>query len=467
VLVTSFTFLFVFFPVVLLLWWVLRGSTLRLVLLALASYVFYAWWDWRFLPLLWIVTVSDYVIGRRLARPGGEQSARRRLLVLSLCVDLGLLGFFKYTGFFLDSLNGISSLVGAGLPLPVLRVVLPIGISFYTFDSLSYTIDLYRRKVQPADGLLQYAAYVSMFPYLLAGPIERFTQMGDQLRRLPRRLDGSLAASGLAFAAFGLAKKLVIADQLAPSVARLFAAHSHLGVVSGWAAAVGFSLQLYFDFSGYSDIAVGVGLLLGLRLPQNFDSPYTAVNVSDFWRRWHMSLSSWVRDYVYISLGGSRVRLARNVLNLMITMTVMGLWHGAAWTFVVWGALHGAALSVRVLARRAHLALGITWLNRALTFGFVAAAFVIFRSPDLRVAGDVLAAMAGLKGLEPLASLRALVGGGFAAALLALLVFVNVVPNTWHLKVRPRVWQAVALGVLAAAAVLLINKPSPFLYFQF
>jgi alginate O-acetyltransferase complex protein AlgI len=466
VLFNSYEFLFGFLPVVLIGWWGLRPPALRLAFLTAASYFFYAWWDWRFLPLMIASTTVDYVAGRALVRL--EDGPRRRaVLVAALTANLAMLGYFKYAGFFLDSLDGVGGALGAGTPFPALHIVLPIGISFYTFNSMSYTIDIFRRQVEPARSFLHYAAFVSMFPHLIAGPIVRYSTIDTQLRRLTPALSWELAASGMFFLSCGLVKKLLIADTLAPYVDRLFGGHAGLGLVGGWTAAVSYALQLYFDFSGYSDMAVGLAFLLGFRFPQNFNSPYKAVNISDFWRRWHMSLSFWMRDYLFIPLGGSRYGSLQTLRNLTITMFLGGLWHGAAWTFVVWGLVHGCFLVAHHLLRSAGLTPPWVVMNRAVTFACVAAAFVIFRAPDLHVAGDVLSAMAGFHGIESAAAVHAEVGTRLALGLAVLLAFVNLAPNTWQVELRPRPAYGLALGAALAAAVLTIGNPSPFIYFRF
>ncbi len=465
-LFNSFIFLFGFLPCVLVGRWFLPGKTLRLAFLTGASWFFYAWWDWRYLPVLILATSVDYVAGLWISRT--EDEARRRLLLAaSLGTNVGILAYFKYAGFFVETLNGIGS--GLGLPpdLATLHIVLPIGISFYTFNSMSYTIDIFRRRIEPTRSILEYTTFVALFPHLIAGPIVRFTDLASQLRRLTPRLTSRYAALGAFFLSCGLVKKLLIADQLHPYVSRLYSNHAHLGVLTGWAAAVGYSLQLYFDFSGYSDMAVGLAWLLGFRFPQNFDSPFKAVNISDFWRRWHMSLSSWFRDYLFIPLGGSRNGALQTVRNLVITMFLAGLWHGAAWTFVIWGLLHGFFLAGHAVLRKAGLTPPWVWLNRLVTFLLVCALFVIFRSLSVRVAGDILGAMIGLNGLDSSAQISALLPGTFAIALVALIVFVNVAPNTWQIKLRPRVWQGMAAGIGAAIAIMTISQPHPFIYFQF
>jgi len=466
-LFNSYVFLFAFLPAVLAGWWGLsRWRPLRLAFLTGASWFFYAWWDWRYLPVLIGATSVDYVAGLWIARTEGEMR-RRLLLAASLTTNVGILAYFKFAGFFFGSLNGIGSALGLGAALPSLHIVLPIGISFYTFNSMSYTIDIFRRRVEPTRSVLEYTTFVGLFPHLIAGPIVRFTDLSEQLKRLTPRLTSETASRGLFFLSCGLVKKLLIADQLSPHVDRLYAAHARLGLLSGWAAAIGYSLQLYFDFSGYSDMAVGLAWLLGFRFPQNFNSPFKAVNISDFWRRWHMSLSSWFRDYLFIPLGGSQRGARRTVLNLVVTMFLAGLWHGAAWTFVVWGLVHGFFLGSHAVLRRVGWTPTSAVVNRALTFLLVCGAFVIFRSPGLPVAGDVLSSMSGLHGLDTTGQLAALVPLRFALLVAVLLAFVNVAPNTWQITLRPRVWQGMAAGVAAALAVMTIAQPHPFLYFQF
>jgi alginate O-acetyltransferase complex protein AlgI len=465
-LFNSYVFLFGFLPPVLVGVWALRQKNLRLLFLTLASWAFYAWWDWRFLPLMLSTTTVDYVAALAIHRT--EVVRRRNLwLIGSLAVNLGLLGYFKYAGFFFSSLDGIGKAVGAPVHLPALNILLPIGISFYTFNSMSYTIDVWRRRVTPTKHILEYTTFVALFPHLIAGPIVRFMDLQPQLQKPRPKLTSEAAGVGCYFLVCGLVKKLLLADQLSPHVDALFKNSHQLGFVSSWAAAVGYSLQLYFDFSGYSDMAVGLAWLVGFRFPQNFNSPYKAVNVSDFWRRWHMSLSAWFRDYLFIPLGGSRRGAKRTVVNLVITMFLAGLWHGAAWTFVVWGLLHGAALGAHGVLKRVGLTPSSTVVNRVLTFLYVVSAFVIFRAPNLHVAGTILGRMAGVGGVESLSTLQSLLPGRFIILLLALLVFVQAAPNTWQLKLKPRLVYGLATGAAAAAAVMSIAVPHPFIYFQF
>ena len=463
---TSHIFLFGFLPLTLFGYWMLRPPHLRLVWLTLASYIFYAAWSWRFLPLMLASTCTDFIAGRLIAH-SERQSMRRAALILALTINLGLLALFKYAGFFADSTDGFLALLGIGRPLPIIRLVLPLGISFYTFNSMSYTIDVYRRRVAPEQSWLRYCAFVALFPHLIAGPIVRYEQMAHQLARLRPRLTADMASRGLFFIACGCSKKLLIADSLAPDVNRLYADHAHLGFTGAWLAALGYSLQLYFDFSGYSDIAVGLALLLGFNFPQNFDSPFKAVNIADFWRRWHMSLSRWIRDYLFIPLGGSRGGTARSARNLAIVMLLGGLWHGAAATFVVWGAIHGTLLAGHAVLRARGWTPSSRAVNRLATFVCVVAAFVVFRSSGLRSAGDVLGGMIGLGGVERGSVVSGLLDTRFALTIGALLVFVNVMPNSWEMRFNGSFRKGIAYGLLLASAILAIAGPSPFLYYQF
>src|SRR6184192_3337209 len=466
-LFNSYVFLFAFLPAVLVGWWGLtRWRRLRLAFLTSASWFFYAWWDWRYLPVLIGATSVDFVAGHWIA--ASESEPRRRLLLAtSLATNVGILAYFKYAGFFFGSLNGVGSALGLGAGLPPLRILLPIGISFYTFNSMSYTIDIFRRRVEPTRNVLEYTTFVGLFPHLIAGPIVRFTDLADQLKRLTPRLTSETASRGMFFLSCGLVKKLLFADQLNPYVARLYSGHAHLGLISGWAAAVGYSLQLYFDFSGYSDMAVGLAWLLGFQFPQNFNSPYKAQNISDFWRRWQMSLSAWFRDYLFIPLGGSRRGPARTTMNLVLTMFLAGLWHGAAWTFVVWGLFHGVLLGTHGLLRKLGLTPSSVFFNRAVTFLFVVAAFVIFRAPHLGTAGTILSSMLGFGGLDHAGALHTFLPARFLILLGALLVFVHAAPNTWQIRARPRIVYGLATGTAAAIAIMTIASPHPFIYFQF
>ena len=453
-------FLFVFLPVVLALWWSPLGrSELRFPVLALASYAFYGWWDARYVGLLLLSTAVDHAAGKAIAGSTVPR-VRRAWLVASVATNLGILAGFKYAGFFADTVNALAG----DRALTVPAVVLPVGISFYTFQSMSYTIDVYRERVPPAESFWRFAAYVAMFPQLVAGPIVRYHEIADQLRTVVGEAHAERIHRGIVFFVLGLAQKILLADPVGVRVDALLEDPSSLTLITGWAAMLGFTLQIYFDFSGYSLMAVGLGSLLGYALPQNFDSPYRATSVADFWRRWHMTLSFWLRDYLYVPLGGNRGSRGRTAANLMATMLLGGLWHGAAWTFVLWGGYHGLLL----MAYHAGWS-RLAWkLPRpvaiAVTFLVVALGWVLFRSEDLAMCGTWLAAIAGANGLGAVAA-----AGGMlpVLALGALLVFVWIAPNTWELSIpATRTW-AWALASLTVVCVLLFDQPSPFLYFQF
>ena len=466
-LLNSYTFLLIFLPVVVVLYWVIPRGYPRLLFLIAASLVFYGLWDWRYVPLLLATTLADWIAGHYLARDEAEDASRRRKLILAaaIAVNLAFLGYFKYRGFFVDSLDGVFRLLGAGKPLPAVKMLLPIGISFYTFAGISYAIDVYRGMIKPARSVIHYLAWVTLFPYILAGPIIRYGHVGTQLERSQQRFRWSLIGTGLFFLIMGFAKKMLVADMMAPYVNELFSQHANLGLLSGWGAALGYTLQLYFDFSGYSDMAVGVAIMIGLRFPQNFDSPYKAVNPSDFWRRWHMTLSGWLRDYLFIPLGGSRGTTLLTVRNLLITFLIGGLWHGPAWTFVFWGLLWGTYQSVHVVAKKYGLTPKWVWLNRILTFLAATVAWVFFRASSLRAAKDVLQAMLGLNGVGGEGILR--VAPVLAAFIVGGILWVNLLPNTWEIQPRPKLRYALLLGILLAASLLALSKPSPFLYVQF
>ena len=452
-------------------YWLLPRALWRLAFLVLASWVFVGWFDWRFVLIMVGASTIDWVAGLLLARTPtpteGSPRRRRTILIVTLVANLTILGYFKYRGFFLESLDGLGAWAGFDLDLPALRVLLPLGISFYTFSAMSYVIDVYRGDVSGTRSFIRYAAFIALFPRAIAGPILRWRDVEGDFGSLPRRLTTRLAALGLFFIACGMAKKLLVADVLLPHVDRLFANAAHLHFFSGWAAALGYTLQLYFDFSGYSDMAVGIAFLLGLHLPQNFDSPYKAANPSQFWRRWHMTLSFWMRDYLFIPLGGSRRGNLVTVRNLLIVFVLVGLWHGAGWTFIVWGLLHGVYQSVHVVARTRGMTPKNEWLNRGLTFVAVVVAWVFFRAATLEQAGRVLKAMAGLNGLGSLYSAKMQIGYAFTLLVFAGLAWVNLTPNTWEIDVKPTWRYGIVFGLLLGAAVLAMGKPAAFVYVQF
>lgn len=337
------TAFFWFLTAFLLLFFLVRGSLLnRNRLIVAASYFFYGWWDWRFLSLLLLSSAVDFYVGGQME--GADSRRRRRLLFCSLVVNLGVLGFFKYFDFFLENALGLLTTLGIQANIPMLNVILPVGISFYTFQSLSYTIDVYQERLKPTRDFTAFLAYVSFFPQLVAGPIERATSLLPQFTT-SRTVTRRGVEVGIWLIVWGLFKKIVVADNMAPLVDLVYGDPTMQGPVIALAT-IAFGFQIYCDFSGYSDIARGVASILGFQLMLNFNLPYFAVSPSDFWRRWHISLSTWFRDYVYIPLGGNRRGAVRNVLNLLLTMLLAGFWHGAGWNFILWGAWHGGMLGV-------------------------------------------------------------------------------------------------------------------------
>jgi alginate O-acetyltransferase complex protein AlgI len=322
-----------------------RAQRLRMVFIILASYVFYAHWDWRFLPLIWGSSTIDWWLGRRIGE-APSRAKQRKWLLGTVAVNLTVLGVFKYFNFGIDSARAALEALGFHPPEIALRIALPVGISFFTFESMSYVIDVYRGVLKPKWSYFEYLSFVAFFPHLVAGPIVRPRDLLPQLAGEPR-WNAREASEGLFLMMVGMLKKIAIGDYLAVNlVDRVFDAPTQYSALECYSAVVGYAVQIYTDFSGYTDIAIGAALLLGVRMPLNFNAPYKAPEIIDFWRRWHISLSTWLRDYLYISLGGNRKGRVRTYLNLMITMLLGGLWHGANWTFMVWGGLHGWALAV-------------------------------------------------------------------------------------------------------------------------
>lgn len=347
----------IFLPLVFLIYWFVLGKNLKIqnIFVLLASFIFYGWWDWRFLSLLIVSTLVDYFVGRALKSSDNEKK-RKAFLVISLAVNLGILGFFKYFNFFVESFTDAFSLFGKGLNTGTLNIVLPVGISFYTFQTLSYSIDVYRRKLEPTKDFIAFAAFVSFFPQLVAGPIERASNLLPQFYS-KRKFDSSQAIDGLRQILWGLFKKMVIADRCAVFANEIFNnSESYTGFVLVLGA-VFFAFQIYGDFSGYSDIAIGTARLFGFSLMRNFAFPYFSRDIAEFWRRWHISLSTWFRDYLYIPLGGSKAGIAIVLRNTLIVFLVSGFWHGANLTFVFWGLINALYFIPLLLgkANRKHL----------------------------------------------------------------------------------------------------------------
>ncbi len=433
------------------------------------SYVFYGWWDARFLSLIVISTLVDFVVGLRMADAGPRH--RRLLLATSLTVNLGLLGFFKYFGFFVDSFADAVERVGLGaVDSPALEILLPVGISFYTFQTMSYTIDVYRGRLEPCRNLIDFATFVAFFPQLVAGPIERAKHLLPQLVER-RNADAGAVRSGLALIALGLFRKVVVADGAGRIANEVFDAPQRYGTVMTGVAVVAFAVQIYGDFAGYTDIARGVSRLLGVELLANFRQPYLSRNITEFWRRWHISLSNWLRDYLYIPLGGNRHGTVATYRNLMLTMLLGGLWHGASWNFVLWGGLHGLYLVVHRLLRGGRVDEGPVRPSQVpgiiVTFAVVALTWVPFRAPDLattvEMLGDLVVPRRG--------------NFEFGDALLVMVLAWTALATdvaqrhadrlAGALAARPAL-AGVGAGLVFAGLVLFSGgTPQPFVYFQF
>lgn len=391
-----------FLPAVFILYWLLvkQGYRMQNIVLLCASYVFYGWWDWRFLALIGCSTLIDFFVARQLGKMI-EERARRLYLFLSIGVNIGLLGFFKYFNFFIDNFNDAFSLFGSSIEIGTLDIILPVGISFYTFQTLSYTIDVYRRQFMPTNDFVAFAVFVGFFPQLVAGPIERAKNLLPQFL-IPRSFHYSSAVDGLRQILWGLIKKIVIADNCAYFANQFFDVAGDFSGSALFLGAIFFAFQIYGDFSGYSDIAIGTARLFGLHLKQNFAFPYFSRDIAEFWRRWHISLTTWFRDYVYIPLGGSSGKQQRTIRNVFIVFLVSGLWHGANWTFIVWGLLNALYYIPLLLLKKNRIHTTVVAQGRVFpainevimmmtTFILTVFAWIFFRSETLHQAWSYLA----------------------------------------------------------------------------
>ncbi len=460
-LFSSQAFILGFLPPVLALYWAVAAHRrARQAVVVGASLLFYALWNWRFVPVLLGLALLTWGCARLHARTG-----RQAWLWAGVALNLGALGWFKYANFLAGSVAWL-----AGAAHAPWAIALPLGISFFAFQKVSYLLDLAwaRRRPRPIYGLLDFAEFVSFFPQLIAGPLVRHDEIIGQMERSPRAPGAwEGVARGAVLFVIGLAKKATLADTLAlvcdPLYARA-AAGVPLSAAEAWAAAGTYMLQIYFDFSGYSDMAIGLGLMLGLRLPFNFDRPYRACSVREFWRRWHMTLSRFLRDYLYIPLGGNRVAPWRQGANVVATMLLGGLWHGAAWTFVAWGGLHGGALALNSAWDRTGLRMPRP-LGWALTLLFVLCGWVLFRAPDFATAGSVLAGLAGAHGLG-----RVHVDNAAVVAIAVVVALLGPSSQAAALSwLRPSAWMAVPAGLALVALLLLLGGrvPNEFIYFRF
>jgi len=467
----SLTFV-VFFAIVLALHSMPFSWTTKKVNLLIASYLFYAAWNPPFVILLWVSTVVDWYAAQKLVQ-AQKQGARRAWMLLSVIANLGMLSYFKYGSFVLENFSALLGGVGIAYTPPAWDIILPVGISFYTFATMSYTLDIYLKRAAPARNFLDYALFVTFFPHLVAGPIMRPTELVPQFAA-PRQATANMLRFGLALMTLGLFQKIVLADGfLARAAEMVYDGKAAPGLLDSWIGTLAFSGQIFCDFAGYSTTAIGAALCLGFAMPDNFRFPYAAVGFSDFWRRWHITLSSWLRDYVYIPLGGNRHGEARTYLALMATMLLGGLWHGASWTFVVWGGLHGLYLAVeRGLRSRfsgyrpgplALLGLGL------LTYALVNLTWVFFRARSFDKAWQVLGGMVGANGqAAPILPTVHLV---MVTLIISGLVFAH-----WQMRDRtlesavarvPALLLSGIWALMAFAIVIAQGAGNAFIYFQF
>ena len=499
-LFNSDIFLFIFLPLTLLAFYMLGSlGRIRLAIaaLVLASLIYYGWWNPAYLPLILGSMLTNYFMGMAIQRQLSRGTMAKPMLIAGIVFNLGLLGYFKYANFFVDSLNTAS---GAGIELA--PIILPLAISFFTFQQIAYLVDVYQRKIKEVD-LMRYALFVTFFPQLIAGPIVHHGEMMPQFadRSIGQFKLANLVTGGMIFF-IGLFKKVVLADNVAPfatGVYRAIATGDAVSFVSAWTGALAYTLQIYFDFSGYSDMAIGIAYMFGICLPLNFNSPYKATGIIDYWRRWHMTLSRFLRDYLYIPLGGNRHGPGRRYLNMFVVMLLGGLWHGAGWNFVIWGALHGVYLGINQAWRnwrgdsisRSRLGRGFSCM---FTFLLITLTFVIFRTETIDSALRMLSIMMGVEGTMPSgpADLLAQVDMQAAGLIVLLLSIVWLAPNTQQfmreymdtdgvlkyrvdgdslfmrwLRWRPRPVYAIGLALLTAVTVMSLWQPSEFIYYQF
>lgn len=490
---SSHLFLFYFLPVALVVYYLLAGASQRVrnLWLVVTGYIFYGWAEPRFVLLMFATTTLDWLLSLVIARgrwrfwegagSGGcpslrahEVSAartRRQALLVSLVSNLTALGFFKYFHFGVEAWNQLAGALGwsSATFQTSLQIVLPLGISFYTFQALSYIIDVYRGEAEAMSNFIDFSCFVSMFPHLVAGPILKFSFLAEQLKK--RTLSFDKFARGAAFFLMGLAKKVLLANPCGKIADVAFESATRTAV-EAWTGILAYAMQIYFDFSGYSDMAIGLGLLFGFVFARNFNAPYAATSLTDFWRRWHISLSSWLREYLYIPLGGNRLGEGRACLNVFLTMFLGGLWHGASWTFIVWGALHGAVLAGERIFRVQfpHLRVPL-FARRILTLGVVLVGWVFFRAATLADALEYLAAMGRI--FSPQTTLENLAGWTQQPYLqiqfvLGILV-VTCGRQTWEWTQRLSVAKAVCVLAVGSTAVvaLLTQDYNPFIYFIF
>lgn len=456
---------FIFFVIVICVVSMCKKTLYRNIFLLVASYYFYAYWDWRFLSLIIFSTIIDFFVGKRIYSLDCKEKSKPYLIVSIIC-NLGMLAFFKYCNFFIDTLSPVLSSIG--LECGTLSIILPIGISFYTFQTMSYTIDIYRGKLKPCDRFIEFALFVSFFPQLVAGPIVRAKNLLPQIENPNNISRNGILKGGRQFSV-GLFKKVFIADRVAYYVDYVFANTGVFDSLTVWVVIVTYSIQIYCDFSGYSDMAIGAARILGYRFKKNFDYPYISSSITEFWRRWHISLSSWLKDYVYFSLGGNRGSRRKTYTNILSTMLLGGLWHGAAWTFVFWGGLHGLALIVnKLFIDVSNFKIGsvYTFAGWLLTFLTVLVGWVFFRAQSFESAFIYLQRMFfytdGIRWIHPFAVFSICV------------VFMTHLSSVYRPVKKLRYLPAFSIKTMTCVFTMLLlvvlfypKGFKPFIYFQF
>ncbi len=462
---SSFTF-FIFFATIITIFLILKNQKAKKIVLLFGSYFFYGYWDYRFLALIIFTSIFDFFIGKKISTSDSEKQ-RKKLLLMSVFVNLGVLAFFKYFNFFIGSAN--LAFGGFGLNLGTLNIILPVGLSFYTFESMSYNIDVYKKKLKYCENILDFLLFIAFFPKLVAGPIVRASDFLPQLKN-KIEIKSENFKFGIQIFIFGLIKKLVIADKLAFFVDNVFGNSNVFNSATIWFAVIAYSIQIYCDFSGYSDMAIGLARIMGFRLNENFNMPYLAMNISDFWKRWHISLSSWLRDYLYIPLGGSRKGNARTYINLMITMILGGLWHGASWNFVFWGFWHGTGLAIyRIFEKKIPQTKNIlseiaSW---TLTYLFVLVGWVFFRAQNISTALEIIQKMF----LPSQGKIQWLYEPMFLA--LPIVIIAHIIGREKFSNKYPALNLTSFRGAFAIVFILLgilyfsMKNVNPFIYFQF
>lgn len=450
------------------------GTNTRHLFLTVMGCIFYGWWNPWFVLLLLGTTTLDYNLGRMITNAGDNLARKKLAVTLSVTSNLGALAFFKYTAFGIESAQTFAHWMQWGeitVPDFFRNILLPAGISFYIFQSLSYCVDLYRGHAQPAKSFLDFTCFVSLFPHLVAGPIVRYGIIADQMRNRTHSIEGF--SMGLTRFSFGLAKKILLADPMGGIADAAFSAgDGSLTTSVAWGGVIAYAFQIYFDFSAYSDMAIGLARMLGFYFVENFDSPYKSASITEFWRRWHMSLSAFLRDYLYIPLGGNRLGTARTYVNLMLTMLIGGLWHGASWNFVIWGAIHGAMLSFeRLMGKDSFYAAAPKPLKVGITFLILLVTWVFFRAENFEVAARYLGAMFGGGVTSPSGALleARMLTNYHVVQMLVCAIAVWAMPNTQTILHKFVGWKAAVGAVLFLLAVFMMFARgfSPFLYLQF